>query len=82
MGNAGRGKFAQAAENLMDSSTKQRSRNQTGSTHGCTEMNTDREKDRHELHEFARINRNKLRERKIFDEMRDFDGLHCKERKD
>ena len=69
-----RGKVAKDAK-----VTKQRSRNQTGSTHGCIEMNTDREKDRHE---FARIDRNKLRERKIFDEMRDFDGLHCKEHKD
>ena len=41
-------------------------------------MNTDREKDRHELHEFSRIKSSKLRERKIFDEMRDSDRLQCR----
>src|SRR5580765_1967255 len=35
------------------------SRNQTGTNHRCTQMNTDRKKDRHELHEFSRINKSK-----------------------
>ena len=55
-------------------------RNRKGTNHGFTRIHTDREKDRHELHEFA-LNRSELRERKIFDEMRDSHRLHRKERR-